>query len=177
MCYLWQVNNLPMMYRQETKEEFEERARRYRVVLRKEVDKSLPEPIQELTIRQAIDVFSAVAGYRQDALLSEMSYNHDLDDPGELGAAVRRVGHMFDLVYAQITLYPVYVSLDDGREGWVYWLLGRPGHPAFMARYAERLQDLGVPFVMDDPQGTVRRLGYWIRSMRLDMMKQETAEA
>lgn len=154
-----------------TREEFEQDAAELKNAIRLEKTKLITQLYPEMTIRKAFELWSLAQSPLRPGFFDEFATQYNLDSQEDFLRFDGIKGHTFDLVYAGISLFPKYVTLEDGTKGWIFRLMGHPGDPILLAQYCLRLQQAGVLFYLEDPQYAMKWLGYWIRSWRHEYKK------
>ena len=130
-----------------------------------------------MTIRQTFQIWAKGKGPEGDPnvarTIEELSHKYDVDSPDDFRKWYPLRGHSFDIFYNDFILYPIFVRLEDGTEGWIFRLTAHPGYgnPYLLAKYAERLQNAGVLFFLDEAEKYRKAIGYWIREKRKDFKK------
>lgn len=177
MCERNQIGNLmePTVWKSPTVDEYEAYMAPLREALRIEAQKTTVETYRDLTIRKMASFLSAAMDGRYPETFdwNNLQYDYNVDSPKDFEGWTIWMGHSVDLEYARISLYPRQLNLfkKPGEPTlWVLRMMGHPGDPVSMARYARNLQRAGVHFYMENAKRILKEfnkeIGYRKRNLR-----------
>ena len=162
-------------FKEPSAEEFEAAMAPRREALQRLVTQSSVHPYRNLTLRQMASFLKAATGgyLPMQFDLSYLESAYDMDSPDDFGKWENTRDQAVDLEYAQISLYPELKNIfkKEG-EDWIWYLklMGHPGDPISIGRYALNLQNAGVSFFLSYARDILKRfnkqVGYRKRSLR-----------
>lgn len=100
-----------------------------------------------MTIRQILRIWGLAKGdlTAAEKEIEQLAIRYAVDSPKAFERWLPQQGHTLDLFDYQVSLLPQKVSKNE----WVIVLIWRPGYDNVAAKYAQRLEEAGVPFIMD----------------------------
>jgi len=105
-------------------------------------------PYTKMTIRQILHIWGFAKGNPEAAEkeIEQLSARYNVDSTKAFERWLPKQGHTLDLFEYEVALLPQKVD----KEGWIIVLTYQPGYDNIAAKYAQRLQEAGVPFIMDE---------------------------
>lgn len=101
-----------------------------------------------MTIRQIIHIWGIAKGdpAAAEKEVEQLALRNDVDSQKAFERWLPKQGHTLDLFDYEVCLLPQ----KDDKDEWVIVLTYQPGYDNVAAKYAQRLQEAGVSFIMDE---------------------------
>lgn len=98
-----------------------------------------------MTIRQMLHFWGLAKGDSEAAEkeIEQLAIRYDVDSSKAFERWLPMQGHTLDLYDYEVSLLP-----QKYKEGWVIVLTYQPGYAGIASKYAARLQEAGISFIM-----------------------------